>query len=237
MELEPDSACCVTWTIRRCPSSGPRSRDWRTDDLSFFASINFLSFICMHLWPKTPRRICLFSRSTSKMTPRIASLSLVAAQNPVRFRVVPRLPWLKIFLSNPLEIILAIVIYELFIELDACPLREPERPNAPFCATSMKACSSYNTMILLTSGQIPWWIGAFAPCAKFRAIRGKAGDVRGSIEAVALGSSEIRLQMSVSKPCGPPRRNTAKTSHAQHPDSTDSCASPSSLLTQYNYLD
>ena len=53
-------------------SSQPRLR---TDDLSFFASITFRSFICVHLWPKTLPGIRSFSRATSKMTPRIATPS------------------------------------------------------------------------------------------------------------------------------------------------------------------
>jgi hypothetical protein len=52
--------------------------------------------------------------------------SLVASQNPVRFRVVPRLRWVMIVLLNPLEIISASAIYEPSIEPDAYPLREPE---------------------------------------------------------------------------------------------------------------
>ncbi len=74
-------------------------------------------------------------------------------QNLVRFRVVPRLPWLEIFLLSPLEII--------------CPRRKPERERqyAPFCTTEMKTCSSYNATIMLRLGRIPWWIRALMICA------------------------------------------------------------------------
>jgi hypothetical protein len=42
-------ACTARWTVRRCPSSGARRRDWRTEDLSFFAPIIFCGFIRVNL--------------------------------------------------------------------------------------------------------------------------------------------------------------------------------------------